>query len=598
MMNEQNGQDLSAAGEIKHVQGRFNPRMFKLIAKDLYSSDLAWIREIMVQNVVGTGGKHSYCLISEKGAKLTLKNDSPPMSRDFLENEFVEAGKAFKGNDLGFFGVGRFSLWLIADNIRLTSGNTQVDWKTPQDFYLSTIPRTVKGTVYEIDVSKEFLNKYQGEEEMRRDFIHYVKENVKIPSDEFKIVFDQELVKIKPISGVFKANGPDFTVYIEEEQRNRSYSKIKVYEKRILVKSIDFAFDASITYNKEIKTLSRENLTVSDNSVKSAVLAGLKLWFDTLSDSELEKMRSKISKLLYNTGNRDLGRYLVIDGQKLTDLGTFYVTDELSELAWRAKKKGYVVLVLTDVYDQIAFKGLGGRSLEELRHILKEIIQEKAEEGGVIEEAENFVDLLKMLVKTNRELKNAVAQVQLGQIMGGPGPRVSGGAETTIIDENGEEISPEDQIAADLEAFFSGSIKIVVSEHSDPNTMAYALGNSKIGLNCNNELIKEVIEKKRFDLLHSTLIHEFTHILGYPGHDEEFITKMNTIEALWLDYRLRNEAVFENKALRTVSKVKGREYSQFAFKVPKKQLSIENVEIFDSYDKFQLIVRPIGKRKD
>jgi predicted DNA-binding antitoxin AbrB/MazE fold protein len=84
-----------------------------------------------------------------------------------------------------------------------------------------------------------------------------------------------------------------------------------------------------------------------------------------------------------------------------------------------------------------------------------------------------------------------------------------------------------------------------------------------------------LLETERLDLVQETLIHEFTHLLGYHWHDEDFVGAYNTIFHEYLKDRANSSVVFETTA--QINAI-GDKYQQASVKIPSKDVKKLNLK--------------------
>ncbi len=241
---------------------------------------------------------------------------------------------------------------------------------------------------------------------------------------------------------------------------------------------------------------------------------------------------------------------MMIDGKKLRDWRKEKAVWTTVDDSWteKAMQKGYHVFVVKEEELISAFER---NRIPNLSTIMNELVDTTNIHGGVensqkavLKKSADYLRFIDEAVKTLPRAKG-------GEVFG----RISRKGSVDLVDyhEFEYEVDGErfhgDEVIKLGEGVKVAGMELFFAEHNNEDICAFWY-DGKMCLNLNNEFVQEVIEKGRPDLLMPTLVHEYTHKLGYTLHDNEFVSADSTILKHVLLEIARNEERATQKGIR------------------------------------------------
>lgn len=589
MSEEDKGRNVELNEKKETIKLEFDDRMFELLSKDLYKDSMSFLREL-TQNSADAIEKRRVCkdcaskwlkkesdfkgeiswLIDYDNLMLTEIDNGIGMDYDFVKEDWKKVGKAFKiGNDIGMYGIGRLSLWQVAERIFIRTNDVEIHWDSISQYEITKKAERIKGLILTIKFKPEL--KYSLDEHSIKQ---YLEDNTNLEKITIK-VNDGEVIR-KSLGYMFKAEIEDelATVYFKEPKKYDD--SIEVFEKGLLVKSVyNSNVCAMVDFGKLVKTLSRESLTISDTKVQEICMKALKKILKECLDipearaiyfNELKKYAQTIAYLGFYYDDKDLADRVPRGDKLLREYKGFYYSKE-SILVERARQKNINVLVVENDYENVCCGLVGLKPLENIRDKLSRKFfvrkTDNAKGKRILMNCANFMEYLATL--TNKIRKTAYK----GNIIR------TERFETLKNRFNASELD----LDSEMKAEGSGDIKytfgsLAFGEANDKCIVAWQSGQYTV-LNLNNDLIQTLLETERLDLVQETLIHEFTHLLGYHYHDEDFVGAYNTIFHEYLKDRANSSVVFETTA--QINAI-GDKYQQASVKIPSKDVKKLNLK--------------------
>ena len=499
---------------------KFDDRVFRLLADDLYVNDLAFIRELTANSIDANA---TTVTIHIEPDQVVVMDDGKGMTEEFLKTDFTRIGKQFKRDgEIGLYGVGRLSVWKVAKNVVVQSGNKQFVWDGMRFEVRDAEDSYVLGTKFTIKTREDKRVRVDVVESFIRDNFYNVKADVKV---------NGQAVEAFDLSGFSKFG---FTkeravVYIPNDNTTTDLREVKVLERGFMVKTLSLSLPAIVNFNRQIKTLSRENCTVEDDDIRRLVETAY-ISFLTKADIKIcESLKTSIVRALYwreMRGEEGL-QCLVYDGEKLGEIMNrydkgkiVYSTQAKSLLVERANRKGFRVLTVggqdeARVLERHGFKDI--KTVEDLTEIVTHSKANTKEERMMLGCAKTFFERIDRIVRENHE-------VMVNSVEGVLGERAyslrvhSGATADQVKNEKGfDEYKTE------------SGFTIAIGETDNPSIIAWRIGNT-VAINKTNEFVQMVLETKQFEMLEESLIHEYTHIiLNQAVHDNEFVETYNFI---------------------------------------------------------------------
>jgi predicted DNA-binding antitoxin AbrB/MazE fold protein len=563
MSDEEKGRNPEMEEKKETIKLEFDDRLFELLSKDLYRDSMSFLREL-TQNSADAGATEITWEVDFDKQTLTEIDNGKGMDYEFVKEDWKKVGKAFKvGDNIGMYGIGRLSLWQVAEKVFIRTNDVEIHWDSLTQYDIIHKDQKIKGLILTVKFKPE--HKYSLDEGSIRQ---YLEENTNLEKISIKV--NGREVTRKSQEYTFKAEIEDelATVYFKAPETYDD--EILVFEKGLLVKSVyNSNISAMVDFGKTVKTLSRESLTIPDGEVQKICMNALKkilmekldnpelrpLFFD-----ELKKYAKSIAYLAYYYNEEDLAKRLPMGEKLLSEYKGFYYSKE-SILVERAKEKNINVLVIETIHEEACCNLVGLKTLEYIR--------DKLARKFFVRKTDN--------AKGKRILMDCAGFMEYLTTIMGKIPRiVSKGRiikteRLTLLEERFN--NSGNSLDSELRAIGSGEIRyafgnLAFGEANDKCVVAWQSG-GYIVLNLNNDLVQTLIETERLDLIQETLIHEFTHLLGYHYHDEEFVCAYNTIFHTYLKDRANSSVVFKTNA--QINAI-GKKYRQGSLKIPSNAL--------------------------
>jgi hypothetical protein len=568
MENEDIGRKSEMNEKKENVKLEFDERMFELLAKDLYKDSLSFLREL-TQNSADAHARNISWDFDYDKRTIIETDDGDGMDFEFVKNDWKKVGKAFKiGNNIGMYGIGRLSLWQIAESIWIRTKNVEIQWNSISNYDIIEKETIQDGFICKIKIRED--KRYSVDESSIRQ---YLEQNtnlgmcIKVNGEKIEKASSEYFLKQKLDKELA-------TVYFKEASGESD--SIQIFEKGLLVKSeYNSKIACLIDFRKQIKTLSRESITIESKEVYKAMGNALKqlckdnldkLENRTIHYKEFEKLGNTIGYLAYYFSDKELAEFVPIADKLLRDFKRYYYSKE-SILVERAKEKGINVLVIETEYEDRCCELLGLKPLSSIKDKLSRhyfVKRTDNEKGKRI--LQNCASYMEYLTKLTNDLSNRLdlKKKHIGRIIKT--------ANLTALEDRYKRDNAD--LDSEIMDKGSGDIKytcgsLAFGENIDADITAWQSGHYTV-LNLNNELVQTLIETERLDLIEEILIHEFTHLLGYYWHDESFVSAYNFIFQETLKWKARNSVKFETNA--QINAI-GDKYQQASIKMPKEAIT-------------------------
>jgi len=579
MSEDNKGKESGMNEKEETVRLEFDNRMFELLAKDLYRDSMSFLREL-TQNSADAIEKRRACencsskwlkkesdfkgeiswTIDNDNLTLTETDNGIGMDYEFVKEDWKKVGKSFKmGNEIGMYGVGRLSLWQIAESIFIRTNDVEIRWNSIPEYKITQKAERVKGLTITIKFKPD--HRYSLDSS---SITSYLEENTNLETMTIK-VNDEEIQK-RSLGYAFKEQIEDelATVYFKEPKEYDD--TIDVFERGLLVKSVyTTSISAMMDFGKTVKTLSRESLTITDSKIQEVCMKALKaIIMRNMDDPELrniyfnqlKKFAKSIAYYAYRFEDKDLAERLPISDRLLREYKGFYYSKDCV-LVERAKDKNINVLVIETDEEEACCDLVGLKPLTDIKDKLstKFFVKntDNAKGKRILMGCANFMEYLTTLMKKYPQtVKNGtVIRMDRLRLVETKYKNSGIGLDSQTMAKGAGDI----KYTLGSLAFGEANNKFIVAWQSGGYTV----------LNLNNDLVQTLLETERLDLIQETLIHEFTHLLGFYGHDETFVMTYNTIFHEYLKDRAKSSVVFETNA--QINAV-GDKYQQASLKIP------------------------------
>jgi len=529
-------------GISESVQIQLTPRILDLLADKIYKDRLVFLREL-TQNSYDA---YSNAKKSEKLIKIEIRDNAihfvdfaTGMSYNFLKKDFPKIGHQFKkGCNIGFYGIGRLSIWKLQPTKVIIESATKneylasrVEWINPSCFTLSKVHRYTNEPYVQYSIyctPPSFI-----------DVVNYLKENI-ILDITFEIISENEYAKFNAKECfeehvLYKVDREEYTFYITDLVYTR------VFSKSILAKKLWIADYVAIDFKKDITTLSRDNITVSESNIREIVVSELKEFL--LAHSEISgNIRAIVIDILQELKEEALFKLFPISKNlRVKDIQGKYVLvhDKIEKILLdKISKKFTVVSVSKKEYDVFS------KYCQSLVDVYSEIAKL---EGRDI--SDNFQYTIKQLENLESKLENVLKKAKAKC------PNYSKYIINTIN-------SVDDKPKAQIKEFrgyvvlqyrkVGKIISIVELDNNDIMAFADTL-NYSICLNYSNE----------------TIAHELTHLLGFSHHSQDFDAIRTFLVTEMYKEMIQNQIVFEGKMSPHKVGAKGKTYIQHRISVPR-----------------------------
>jgi hypothetical protein len=552
--------------EVIHLM--FDDRLFELLSKDLYKDSMSYLRE-MTQNSVDAIRKRQETEPDLKGEIsweldqdnriITEIDNGCGMDYEFVKEDWKRVGKSFKiGDDIGMYGIGRLSLWQIAESIFIRTNDVEIHWNSISQYEITKKDQRIKGLILTVKFKPE--HRFSLDSSCLKS---YLEENTNLETITIKV--NGEDIYKRSLGYAFKEQIEDelATVYFKEP---KEYDEsIEVFEKGLLVKSVFSSnISAMMDFGKTVKTLSRESLTIGDSKVQEICMKALKaILIRNMDDPELRKLYfnqlKKFSKSIayyaYRYESKDLAERLPVNDRLLKEYKGFYYSKDCI-LVERAKEKNINVLVIESDEEEACCGLIGLKPLTDIKDKLstKFFVKKTDNVKGkrILMGCATFMEYLTTLMKKYPQtIRNgAVIKTERLRMLEAKYKNSDNGLDSETMAEGSGDI----KYTLGSLAFGEANNKFIVAWQSGGFTV----------LNLNNDLIQTLLETERLDLVQETLIHEFTHLLGFYGHDETFVMTYNTIFHEYLKDKAKSSVVFEtNVQINAI----GEKYQQASLKI-------------------------------
>jgi len=515
---------------MEHVKLEFDKRVFELLSVHLYRDKLSFLREL-IQNSYDAGATR--VVVELKDDMIIVRDNGVGMTYEFLKNDFRRVGKSFKTSDnqIGFYGIGRLSIWLVAERATIRSRNAMLYWNDISEYTLEKVDGDYKGTEFIIYLKKK-LDYW--------DIYYYLRRNIALPIEIIlksgdirkQIHSIAESFPYRYSSRKYKAD-----VYFVKAD---GWGSLRVFENGLLVEDkLVNNINCIVNFHKRIRTLSRESSTISNLEIYR-VLAEALLNMPPTSQRELSSTIVAVASYLYSHGDEGLAEQLakiVYFGDNtlsfFASAGFYY--SEPSPLVARARDKRFNVLVSTDPQMLLCFEIAGLRKLDEIRDQLIEefnLHKLKDQTKKMLEYSNKVMSKLNSLVE---DLRREVTISEVGKV---------------LKEHHLEKI---ESVLKNMEMFpmrlraeegFTTLGNLAVGSHDDPSIVAFE-HNGMIVFNVNSEIVKVALEMERFDILEEVILHEFVHSLGFKWHDDAFMSVYNYFRHKLLIERAKRTRLFE-----------------------------------------------------
>jgi len=543
----------------ENIKVVFSSRLLSLLADNIYSDKLTFVRELIQNSLDAYGNnpeKKIEIEISEN--QIEIMDYACGMSYEFLKSDFKRIGHQFKhGNSIGFYGIGRLSIWKVkptkVELFTKTENEKKASyliWKDLGQYTLSkvTLPCPTSFTKYRITVNHPF-SIYEIKD--------YITRNMK--NDVVITLRDTVLNRVEMFNPKEEFNkrvlySHETSEYVFYVLSSTWYTKI--YSKGILAKTI-YSFDNfAIDFKENITTLSRDNILVSFDKIKEILEKEVKEIL--LNDEKLMGLRTIILEFLGKCGNVNLKLlYPITKDLRIKDIKPPYVlvpNDVNDVILEKIKAKGfYPVLCTTKEYEVFA------KYCNSLDAIFNQLIETKGKDIS-----HKFEQSIRNLEDMEIRIKKIVERLKKNM----PSRALDFESINRMIERAKDSTHKELKVLAKLKLIRDGFISVV--ELEDSNVVAYADAvNDKVVLNYANSFVKMCLDHNREDLLLSTLVHEMVHLLGYSEHNQDFNAVYTTILHEFYKEMIQNQIVFESRMSPHKVGAKGKRYVQHRVNVPR-----------------------------
>lgn len=569
MSKEDKGRNSEMNEKEEIVKLEFDDRMFELLSKDLYKDSNSFLREL-TQNSVDAGATQISWISSYDNRLLVEIDNGKGMDYEFVKEDWKKVGKSFKiGEAIGMYGIGRLSLWQVAKSIHIRTNDVEIEWDSITQYKITKKSTKVKGLILVIHFKEDM--RYALEES---SITSYLEDNTIL--DKISIKVNNKEITRKTQECMFKADLEDELAIIYLKEPEEFDGAIEVFEKGLLVKSVyNSEVSAIIDFRKAVKTLSRESLTISDGKIQELFMKALKKILKESLDTkeardlyfnEIKNYAKTIAYFGYYYSDKELAERLPIGDLLLREYKRFYFSKE-SILVERAKEKNINVLVIENDHEKCCCELAGLKPLEDIKDKLSRKFFVRKTDGAkgkrVLMGCAGFMEYLatitsKMPVTISH---SKVIRVEKLSIL----------KNRFENSDNGLDVETMAEGCGDIKYTFGS---LAFGEANDRFIIAWQSGHYTV-LNLNNDLVQTLLETERLDLIQETLIHEFTHLLGYHWHDEEFVTAYNSIFHAYLKDRANSSVVFVTNA--QVNAI-GAKYQQASVKIPSKDVKKLNLK--------------------
>jgi len=499
----------------------FDPRVMSLLARDLYKERLSFLREL-IQNSYDAGANEINWIIDYDNKTITEEDNGRGMSYDFLISDFRRIGKSFKtsSDQIGFYGIGRLSIWLVADRATIRTKDAFLSWDEISSYNVEKTDNEYKGLRFTIHIKDEhesILSKWR--------ILNYIEDNIILPIN----ITVKEVSSHKTLSESSFSNSSfqypytfydgigNADVYLKPNSKYSSY--IYVYEHGLKITSkYSSSVSAIINYHKKIRTLSRESITISDNEIFQTLSRAYKHLARSLSSEELESLNKGMSKVASRLQDTELASLVVVNHHPLKYYrSNSYMYSRPSTLISKARSMGINVIVSDNDAIINCMELLGIQPLSSIKDQLRDtFILSKARDEIGVELLKQSNKYLEKLRNYTLEAYNKVDTSSIGKIV-------------KDMELSKVESSIKSMDLAEAKVINDPSSKELILYgntgfgYSDEEIDAWT-SQGRIFLNLNSNLVKTALETRRFDILQETLIHEYVHLLGYLWHDNDFMT--------------------------------------------------------------------------
>jgi hypothetical protein len=528
------------------IKLEFDERVFSLLSKDLYKDKLSFVREL-IQNSYDAKASKIVIEIDRERKTITFTDDGNGMSYLFMKYDFRRIGKAFKAhkdNQIGFYGIGRLSVWLVANKVEIRSLNGLLIWDNISSYSVQETKEIFNGCRITLHVKDEDIERVL-------DGYHikwFIENNIILPLN-IEIIDKEYSSTFRPKS--MKSSFP-YSVYLPKYKVKvyvrapESWSDILIFEKGLLVtKSYSDKLYCILDFNIPVKTLSRESLTINQEEIDTIILEAYKIL--SKKHKFRKEIRESISYLASKHEDKELASMVLLDNVSLIwykERGYYYSSP--TALVSRARSQGYNVVVTMDKHILKCCEILGIVSLLDIKDQLRDEIvhlKAKSEKGKkVLEASSRFLD--RLVILTDKISKQPINESE-GKVISDSSvaeikEKIKSFEDNAIVEVNIKNEEGHDEIK-----FLYGNVGF--GYHEDDKIAAWRI-RDKIALNLNNELVQTALDTGRWDILEETLTHEYVHLLGYHFHDSKFTAVYSLLRHQVLIERAKSTCVTSTKA--------------------------------------------------
>jgi hypothetical protein len=548
------------AGENKvDLAFTFTARVGQILADKLYSDKHDPFREL-IQNAYGAGATRIEIVLADN--MVTFKDNGKGMSYGFVLNEFGKIGMQTTENRMGYFGVGRLSVFKIGESVEVyteTAGGerTKVVWT---DILKATAeqvePTGSPGTEYRIWLLPgTFIGQF--------GLANYLENNVFLKN--LTIVINGShfpLTELGKNGAALEGRTKKLTTkdgktgeYEYDMYPNNHFSYVHVLEKGLRVTEVQFPLGGHIDFHGSIKTASRNESVLDDTDIVEMMAFGYVEMFKGMKTKELERYSADLISVLaeYDIGDEaknQLKEYLVINGKKLSkwekisEAGKliYYLNGGPDFWSQVAEDNGYTVLIvndrrLADILDEDDIEELDSEFKGEMAKLVNK------RRAASLQERE-------ALFHISSYMKDLLASSTMARLEALYSHSGGGGTFVLRSPDNGYFVDRDRQSSerismAELSktgegfkiagiAFYFG--KYLASTGNTCHTVAWHSvvdGERQIVLNVENPLTARILSLGAYDLLDNVIKHELAHDFAVDswGHDENFWSAYNILEA-------------------------------------------------------------------
>jgi len=230
---------------IETVKLVFDARLFELLSRDLYKDKRSFLRELM-QNSADAKARNIHWEMNEGERTVTETEDGVGMNYQFVKEDWKKVGKSFKtGNEIGFYGIGRLSVWLVAKKCYIRTNNVEIFWDSISEYKVKQTTDFHKGLLFKIYLKDNIeLDEY--------DINRYIQMNINIPN--IKITVNDKLINPKSEGYKFKIEMPSHKATVWLNIPDGSYTHLNVFERGLKVSSrYATNLECLIDFNKTVK---------------------------------------------------------------------------------------------------------------------------------------------------------------------------------------------------------------------------------------------------------------------------------------------------------------------------------------------------------